>query len=90
MNFAKFQIVIDSAAAKDLQRLSHSRKDICKHITFCIDSLASSPFRGKPLKGNKKGCYSLRYSDYRIIYEIHFQLKTIHIIRIGHRRNVYR
>ena len=90
MSSAKFQIVIDPAAARDLKQLHRSHRDISKHIISSIDSLASSPFRGKPLKGNKKGCYSLRYSDYRIIYEIYSHLRTIHIIRIGHRRNVYR
>ena len=90
MNFTKFRIVVDPPAAKDLKRLHRTHRDISKHIVSCIDSLTSSPFCGKPLKGNKKGCYSLRYSDYRIIYEIYSHLKTIHIIRIGHRSNVYR
>lgn len=90
MSFAKFQIVFDPAAARDLKRLHSTDRDICKHISSSIDALSVAPFRGKPLKGNKKGCYSLRYGAYRIIYEIYTQQHTIHIIRIGHRRNVYR
>ena len=90
MNSAKFQIVFDSAAAKDLKRLNRSHRDICKHIISSINSLSSSPFQGKPLKGNKRGCYSLRYSSYRIIYEVYLQKRIVHIIRLGHRRNVYR
>jgi len=90
MNCAKFQIVVDPAAAKDLKRLRRSHSEITRRIISLIDSLAASPYRGKLLKGNKKGCFSLRYSDYRIIYEIYLPQRTIHIIRVGHRRNVYR
>jgi len=90
MSSVKFQIVVDPAAARDLKRLHRSHCDVSKHIVSLIDSLSSMPFRGKLLKGNKKGCYSLRYGDYRIIYEIHSHLKTIHVVRVGHRRNVYR
>ena len=90
MNSAKFQIVVDPAAARDLKYLHRANRDICERIKSSIDSLTSSPFEGKPLKGSKKGCYSLRFREYRVIYEIHSHLKTIHIIRIGHRRDVYR
>ncbi|MBU2573165.1 MAG: type II toxin-antitoxin system RelE/ParE family toxin, partial [Elusimicrobia bacterium] len=85
MSSDKFRIVIDPAAARDLKRLHRAHRDVCRHIVSTIDSLESSPFCGKPLKGNKKGCHSLRYGDYRIIYEIYHHLKTIHVLRIGHR-----
>jgi len=90
MNSVNFQIVVDPSAAKDLKRLNPSQREVSRHIVLLIDSLSFSPHLGKPLKGNKKGCYSLRYGDYRVIYEIYHQIKTIHIIRIGHRREVYR
>jgi len=90
MSSAKFQIIADTSAVRDLKRLQRSHRDMSKHIISLINSLSSAPYRGKALKGNKKGCYSLRYDDYRVIYEIHSHLKQIHIVRIGHRRNVYR
>lgn len=90
MNSIKFQVVLDPAATKDFKQLHRSQREICNHIISSIDSLALHPFQGKPLKGNKTGCYSLRYTDYRIIYEIYPLKHTVHIIRIGHRRDVYR
>ena len=59
-------------------------------LTKTIDSLIVNPFQGKPLTGNKKGCYSLREGDYRIIYEAYPTQCIVHIIRVGHRREVYR
>ena len=55
-----------------------------------INCLSGNPYYGKPLKGNKKGCYSLRVGEYRIIYEVYPSKKIVYIIRIGHRKDIYR
>jgi len=34
--------------------------------------------------------YRLRHNDYRIVYELHDDRLLVLIIRIGHRREVYR
>jgi mRNA interferase RelE/StbE len=34
--------------------------------------------------------YRLRHGDYRIIYEVHEDRLLVLVIRIGHRREVYR
>ncbi len=39
--------------------------------------------RGYPL-------YRIRVGDYRIIYSVDEDSKTVYIIRIGHRENVYK
>lgn len=90
MNSGNFTIEIDPPAKKELKKLSLTQRSLSEHLIKAIDSLALHPFQGKPLKGNKKGCYSLRYDVYRIIYEIYLPQKVIHIIRVGHRRDVYR
>lgn len=86
-----FSIVIDTQAEKDLKKLKRSNPKLLSRLINTIDSLISNPYQGKPLKGDKKGCYSLREADvYRIIYEVYPAQKTIHIIRVGHRREIYR
>jgi mRNA interferase RelE/StbE len=45
---------------------------------------------GKPLKGIFKGLYRYRFGDYRIIYGIDHKEKTILILRVGKRKEVYR
>lgn len=87
---SSFNIVVDPPAARDLKKLKRANPHLLPDLTKAIDSLASNPYQGKPLKGDKKGCYSLRENDYRVIYEIHSHLRIVHIIQVGHRREVYR
>lgn len=34
--------------------------------------------------------YRVRVGDYRIVYEVTDDVLVIHVVRIGHRREVYR
>lgn len=44
---------------------------------------------GKPLIGMFKGLYRYRFGDYRIIYAVDRVEKTVRILRVGHRKEVY-
>ena len=72
---------------EDLPRLdTYWRKEIRNVIRA---KLATSPeLYGLPLRHTLKGCRKLRVGDYRGIYQIH--KKTVHIIIIGHRSEVYK
>ena len=85
-----FSVVVDPSAIKDLKRLKKSIPQLLPKLKKHFDSLSSDPYQGKPLAGNKKGCFSLREGDYRIIYEIHRDDKIVHIMAVGHRREIYR
>ncbi|MBI2607041.1 MAG: type II toxin-antitoxin system RelE/ParE family toxin [Deltaproteobacteria bacterium] len=73
---------------KDLKGIS---KDIQYIIRRAIeDKLMVDPVRfGLPLRRNLKGLMKLRVGDYRIIYSIHKETVTVHVIKIVHRRDVY-
>lgn len=60
-------------------------------IVLKVESyLAQNPRQlGKPLTGQFTGLYRYRMGDYRIIYEITNNELRIHIVRIGHRKNIY-
>jgi len=90
MALNKFNIEFDPKAAREFKKLVLTSSSLASRLTKSIDSLSLSPFRGKPLAGSKKGCYSLREGDYRVIYEIYIKQHVIHIIRVGHRRDIYR
>ena len=90
MTSADFKVELDPPAARELKKLHRQQHLIASKIIKLINLLPSHPFQGKALKGNKKGCYSLRQGDYRIIYEVYTYQKVIHIIRIGHRKDIYR
>jgi len=52
--------------------------------------LAKNPYKeGKPLKGNLKGKWRYRFSEYRIIYRIFQDRLIIEIIEVGHRKRIY-
>ena len=65
-----------------------------KYIPKIIDSvekLSENPFPAgaKKLSGSEK-TFRIRVGDYRIIYEIEQQKLIIQIIRVRHRKDVYK
>ena len=90
MNSNKFRIELDPRTSRELKKLFYKNPSIKPLLIKAIDSLVLLPFQGKALKGDKSGCYSLRKGDYRIIYEIYPYQKVILVIRVGHRRDVYK
>ena len=85
-----FNIVIDPPALKELKKIKKGVPQVFIRLVKSIDALANDPRIGKPLQGNKKGCYSLRDGDYRVVYEIHLDDRVIHVITAGHRKDIYR
>ena len=55
-----------------------------------IDDLLSQPHRGTQLKGDLTGLRRIRVGQYRIIYEIQKDELIILVVRIGHRKEIYR
>jgi len=72
----------------DIQGLSKSTKD--KLRKAIEKKLVLNPIEfGKPLQYSLKGLRRLRVEDYRIIYQINLETKTVLIVKIGHRKEVY-
>jgi mRNA interferase RelE/StbE len=83
-----YRIEFTKSAAKTLVAIP--RKDQ-KRIARKIESLAESP--PTPAKTKMKGSnpfHRVRVGDYRIIYEIQNEILLILILKIGHRKDVYR
>lgn len=73
---------------KEVRKLPTSAR---KNIVVAILALAENP---RPhgvtkLRGTEK-TYRIRRGDYRIIYEIYDDRVVVEVIKIGHRRDVYR
>jgi mRNA interferase RelE/StbE len=82
----EYKIFYKSTVSKDLKRLD---KDEIRRILNGIEyKIVSNPFLGKSLKGDFRGCYRYRFGDYRVIYTI--SKNEILILRIGHRKEIYR
>jgi mRNA-degrading endonuclease RelE of RelBE toxin-antitoxin system len=59
-------------------------------LEFCEAALADNPQRvGKPLFGPLAGCHGARRGTYRIFYRIDEPNRTVHVLDIDHRSDVY-
>lgn len=83
-----FKIELTKSAAKELGSFPKAAQ---KRISKTIDSLSENP--PDPAKTKMKGnnpFHRLRVGDYRIIYEIQDDILLILIVKMGHRKDVYK
>jgi mRNA interferase RelE/StbE len=60
-------------------------------IEFLTTSLIRQPYQvGKPLRDDLAGVWSARRGTYRVLYRIRDDLHEAIILRVEHRRDVYR
>ena len=82
-----YQLLIKPSARKELEQLSDS---ILRRIDEAIVKLSNHP---RPV-GSKKlvgaPLYRIRIGTYRVVYEIDDKRKTVTIVTVGHRGDVYR
>jgi mRNA interferase RelE/StbE len=83
-----YRIEFRPAAMRELAKLETSTR---RRIAATLESLAQTPRPPgvEKLKGHDQR-YRVRCGDYRIIYEIEDRVLIILVLRIGHRRQVYR
>lgn len=74
-----------------LKELSKLPKDVQQRIAAKIEELKTNPYPPgiKALK-NGEGRLRFRVGDYRVIYRVEEDKLVILIIKVGHRRNVYK
>ena len=82
-----YSVKIKSSAAKALRKIDAQERN---RLVEAIDRLADEPSAGAALKGEFGGLRRLRVGRYRIIYEAIHQELTVLVVRIGHRREIYR
>jgi mRNA interferase RelE/StbE len=74
-----------------LKELSKLPKDIQQRIAQKIEELKTNPCPpGVISLTNGNGQLRLRVGDYRIIYRIEADKLVIVIIKVGHRKNIYK
>ena len=84
-----YRLRVLDAAVKDLERQDPSvGTRIVKRLHWLAENLDS--IRPQALEGSLSGLFKFRVGDYRIIYEILSEERTILIHAIGHRREIYR
>lgn len=86
---ASYSLVIKKSAAKELEGVP-GKKDR-QRIVDRIQSLAASPRPpGVEKLSGAAEKYRIRQGDYRVVYEIHDKVLAVSIVKIGHRKDIYR
>ena len=84
-----YQAVLTAAALRSLHSVPTRVAEPL--VAFIFGSLASDPRRrGKPLQRELGGRWAARRGDYRIVYRLDEDTKTMYVLKIGHRAHVFR
>lgn len=83
----RYEIRFAARVAKDLRGVP---KPTVQRILRSIDKLALEPYPAGAKKLSGNDYWRLRQGDYRILYRVIDEVLVIDIIKIGHRRDVYR
>lgn len=83
----KYNIYIKPSAAKELEKVP---KKVLQKIVGRIKRLSKNPrpFGCEKLSDQEK--YRIRQGNYRIVYSIENKKLTVIVVKVGHRRDVYK
>jgi len=83
-----YKVELTRSAEKDLRRVDRSK---LPSIYSELEKLSSDPRPAgvRKLAGADR-TYRVRLGDYRIVYEIEGEMLVVLVIRIAHRKDVYR
>lgn len=83
-----YKVEISNQAERDMNRLP---SNIFGRIAPQIQALAQNPRpHGSVKLAGTKSDYRIRVGDYRVLYEIADQIRIVRVLRVRHRREVYR
>ena len=74
-------------AVKEVKVLPEGER---RRIVAAVENLRENPTSGPPLSAEWKGFRRLRVGPYRIVYAYNRRELLISVVRVGHRRDVYR
>jgi len=84
-----YNVIWHEGTLKDLKKLN--RTSVKKIVAKVKNYLIQDPVKlGTPLKGNLKGLYRYCIGEYRVIYVIDQAEKKIIILKVNHRRKIYK
>lgn len=81
-------VAFKPAAVRELRKLP---EDARRRVATQIDALAGDPRpAGAEALQGASNLYRIRVGDYRVVYQLQRAALVVVVVRIGHRRDVYR
>ncbi len=85
---ASYRIEWRKSTRKDLRRIAPA--EVAK-IVRAVEELSADPFpMGHTKLSGSERAYRIRVGDYRIVYEVFSGVLLVEVVRVGHRRGVYK
>ncbi len=85
---ANYKIEIARSAEKSLY---HLPKEAIPKVVAAIQGLTFNPYPvGCRKLAGEENIFRIRVQVYRILYEVHQDLILIKVLKVGHRKDVYR
>ena len=83
-----FRLLIKASAAKELKAIPNKRDR--QRIVKRIQGLKTDPRPPGSQRLSGKERYRIRQGQYRIVYSIEKDELVVYVVKIGHRKDVYR
>lgn len=85
----EYRVVIKASAARELALVGN--KADRRRLVDRIAALASDPRpQGSEKLSGQIGLYRVRSGNYRVIYEVEDLVILVTVIKVGHRKDIYR
>lgn len=85
---ASYKVELKRSAAKEIEAIAN--KQDRQRIVERIASLADDPRPAGSQKLSSRNSYRIRQGRYRIVYTIEDDRLVVVVVKVGHRRDVYR
>ena len=86
---ADYSLSIKPSAAKELQSISD--KVTLTRLIEKVKSLATQPRpSGSEKLAGRPNLYRVRQGNYRVIYSVDDEARVVDVVKVGHRKDVYR
>ena len=84
----RYEIIIKPTAEKGLDKIPRSAR---RRIADALEGLRDDPRPAGVVKlAGADNLWRIRIGDYRVVYEIHDDRLIVLVLRVAHRKDVYR
>lgn len=82
-----YEVVLSRDAARTLERLTPGMR---ARIFKALEKARADPMKGKRLRGELEGLFSLRIGEMRAVYEVDSDQRVMVVLAIGPRGDIYK